>query len=200
MPKGFVRQTTATLSALRDARKVLFASLLISGVLTLPPDSSIAAEQSTPVAAPTLPAKRTTGPSGLPLPRFVSFRSSEANMRTGPGIRYPIKWVYRRRGLPIEIVDEFDTWRQVRDWQGTVGWVHQSMLQGRRYVLVTGAVRTLFDEPSGESRPVARVEAGVIGELESCNEQDWCQVEIKDITGWLPLDHIYGVYRGEILD
>ena len=76
------------------------------------------------------------GESGLTLPRFVSLRASEVNMRTGPGTRYPIAWVYKQRNLPVEIVDEFDTWRRIRDWEGSEGWVHQSMLHGRRSIMV----------------------------------------------------------------
>ena len=105
------------------------------------------------------------GASGLPLPRFVSLRANEVNLRSVPGIRFPIDWVYRRSGLPVEVIDEFDTWRQVRDWEGTTGWVHKSMVQGRRTVRVTGedavafAARILqdqlgvfvnFDEPQRE--------------------------------------------------
>ncbi len=144
--------------------------------------------------------KRTVGASGLPLPRFVSFRSGEVNMRAGPGTRYPISWIYHRRRLPVEIIDEFDTWRQIQDWQGTVGWVHQSMLKGQRSMMVTGTVRTIFDDPESTSRPVVQAEAGVIGELESCNSEGWCQVEIKDITGWLERSSLYGSYKGEIFD
>ncbi|WP_020590574.1 SH3 domain-containing protein [Kiloniella laminariae] len=143
---------------------------------------------------------RTVGSSGLPLPRFVSFRSGQVNVRAGPGIRYPISWIYHRRGLPVEIIDEFDTWRQIKDWQGTQGWVHQSMLKGQRSVMITGALRTLYDDPDSNSRPIAQVEAGVIGELESCNSDDWCQVEIKDISGWIERSSFYGAYAEEVFD
>jgi SH3-like domain-containing protein len=81
------------------------------------------------------------------LPRFVSLRASEVNLRTGPGIRYPIEWVFKRRDLPVEVVDEFESWRRIRDWEGTLGWVHQSMLRGRRTALVTGEPRVLRRAP-----------------------------------------------------
>ncbi|WP_421779378.1 SH3 domain-containing protein [Kiloniella litopenaei] len=144
--------------------------------------------------------QRKIGPSGLPLPRFVSFRSGKVNMRAGPGSRYPIQWIYQRRRLPVEIIDEFDTWRQIRDWQGTTGWVHQSMLKGQRSMMITGTVRTIYDDPETTSRPVVQAEAGVIGELESCNIEDWCQVEINDISGWLQRSSLYGSYKGEVFD
>ncbi|HKH69397.1 MAG TPA: SH3 domain-containing protein, partial [Reyranella sp.] len=66
--------------------------------------------------------------SGLPIPRFASLRSDEVNVRTGPGPRYPIDWVFKRKAMPVEIVAEFENWRKIRDWQGASGWVHQSLL------------------------------------------------------------------------
>src|SRR5258708_28049028 len=73
-----------------------------------------------------------------PLPRYLSLRSDEVNLRTGPGVRYPVDWVLQRRNMPVEVLAEFENWRKIRDWQGTEGWVHQSMLSGRRYAIVTG--------------------------------------------------------------
>jgi len=139
----------------------------------------------------------TLGRSGLKLPRFVSLRAVEVNMRTGPGTRYPIDWVYRRRNLPVEIIDEFDTWRRIRDAEGTVGWVHQSMLQGKRFVLVTEANGILLRrDPQEDARSVARLEAGVIGQLETCGEL-WCVVEADGFKGWLERTQVYGIYREE---
>ena len=137
------------------------------------------------------------GQTGLPLPRFVSLRSGEVNLRTGPGVRYPIDWVYKRRNLPVEIIDEFDTWRRIRDWQGTVGWVHQSMLQGRRTVLVTGRPRLLRREPHDEAPGLAQAEPGVIGDLKRCRGV-WCEVELEGFTGWLRMDEFYGIYPQEV--
>ena len=118
-------------------------------------------------------------------------------MRTGPGTRYPIDWVYRRRNLPVEIIDEFDTWRRIRDAEGTVGWVHQSMLQGKRFVLVTEANGILLRrDPQEDARSVARLEAGVIGRLETCGEL-WCVVEADGFKGWLERNQVYGIYLEE---
>src|ERR1700745_1267941 len=75
---------------------------------------------------------------GLPVPRFVTLRSDQVNVRTGPGERYPIEWVFTRKGMPVEILAEFDVWRKIRDWQGTEGWVHQRMVTGNRAVIVKG--------------------------------------------------------------
>src|SRR4030095_12903685 len=63
--------------------------------------------------------------SGLPIPRFASLRSDEVNVRTGPGTRYPVDWVFKRKGMPVEIVAEYENWRKIRDWKGARGWGHQ---------------------------------------------------------------------------
>ena len=110
----------------------------------------------------------------LPVPRFVSLRSGEVNLRTGPGTNYPVDWVFVRRELPVEVIAEFDVWRKIRDWQGTVGWVHQSMLDGRRTARVTGADRELRSEPVDSAAAVARLAPGVIGRLLEC-EAAWCR-------------------------
>src|SRR5512147_2561435 len=83
----------------------------------------------------------------LPLPRFASLDSSEANLRAGPGKDYPILWVYQRKGLPVEIIQEFDTWRRIRDRDGTVGWVQQNLLSGKRTGLIIDTQRRLRAEP-----------------------------------------------------
>src|SRR3954451_6927804 len=94
-------------------------------------------------------------PTGLPVPRFVSLRSSEVNVRTGPGTRYPVEWVFVKRDIPVEITAEFDTWRRIRDWEGTEGWIHQSMLSGKRAMVVLGEVRTLRRAAGETAAPLA---------------------------------------------
>ena len=147
------------------------------------------------------PAFAQTNGSGLPLPRFVSLRADEVNMRAGPGVQYPIEWVYRRQALPMEVVAEYGTWRKVRDWQGTQGWVHQSMLSNSRALIVTGKVRTIRSQHSTKAAAVARAEPGVIGALLECpQERAWCRVEVEGREGWLRSVEFWGVYRGEALE
>ncbi len=134
--------------------------------------------------------------SGLPVPRYVSLRSNQINLRSGPGMNFPIEWVYQRRHMPVEVIAEYDTWRKIRDWQGTVGWVHQSMLDGSRYVMITGSERLMHQEPADTSPVTARVEPGVIPELLKC-EGEWCRVEVQGYKGWLKRDQFYGVYPTE---
>jgi SH3-like domain-containing protein len=132
----------------------------------------------------------------LPVPRFVSLRADEVNLRTGPGERYPIDWVLTRKGLPVEIVEEFEAWRKVRDFQGTEGWVHQRMVTGTRNVVVTGDVRTLRADPDAMAPAVARAEPGVIAHLLDCRDT-WCRVELQGMKGWLKRGEVWGVYPTE---
>jgi len=131
------------------------------------------------------------GTSGLPLPRFVSLKSGEVNLRTGPGKRYPIDWIYRRRGLPVEIIDEFEDWRRVRDHDGTVGWVHRFMLVSRRTVRITGQTRMLRRRPETEAPGLVYLEAGVVGDLMDC-DRAWCRIEAQGFDGWLRRNEVYG--------
>ena len=93
-----------------------------------------------PAVVPVPPAEPAKGTNtGLPLPRFASLKTDEVNLRTGPGTRYPIDWVYKRRDLPVQIEREFEVWRLIADSEGVKGWVHQATLTGRRsFVLTSG--------------------------------------------------------------
>lgn len=135
-------------------------------------------------------------PAKLPIPRFVSLKSAEVNMRVGPGTRYNINWVYKREGLPVEIIQEFDQWRQIRDSEGTTGWVHKQMLQGKRTAVVVGKVAVLRRSPDPETNPVLRAEPGVIGKLISC-EKEWCRIQISSRKAWIHKSNIFGVYKKE---
>jgi SH3-like domain-containing protein len=140
--------------------------------------------------------------SAEPLPRFVSLRADTVNLRTGPGSRYPIEYVYHRKGYPLEIVAEFDQWRQVRDWQGTEGWVHQRMVNGARNVVIQGTQRILRASGEAGAAPVAKLDPGVIAHLLECSTA-WCRIEVQngasDVKGWLSRNEIWGVLPGEVV-
>jgi SH3-like domain-containing protein len=137
--------------------------------------------------------------SELPVPRFVSLRATKVNLRTGPGVRYPVDWVYTRKGLPVEIISEYETWRRIRDWEGTEGWMHRSMLSGTRNVMISGKLQTLRRKTSGTSPAVAHVEPGVIGKLLKC-ANSWCQVEFEGLEGWIKRSELWGVYPDETVE
>jgi len=163
---------------------------------------TVAAGAQSKPADPSFP-----GGSGLPVPRFVSLKSDRVNMRKGPGTDYPTAWVYRRAGLPLEVIKEFESWRQVRDADGAAGWVLQSFLSGRRTALVLpwdakpGAQPpkvALRDNDSSRASPVAMVEAGVIANISSCDES-WCHVSIDRFRGYIEQKKLWGVYEGEVI-
>jgi len=139
--------------------------------------------------------------TNLPVPRFVALKTDEVNLRVGPGRRYPVEWVYKRRGLPVQIEREFDVWRLIRDPDGIQGWVHQATLTGRRTFFVTGGERAMRAEPSEDARVVARLEAGVIGQLRRCEANAiWCQVRVDDRWGWLKRSDFWGILPGEAVN
>jgi SH3-like domain-containing protein len=130
--------------------------------------------------------------------RFVSLRSDEVNVRVGPGVRYPVKWVFRQKSIPVEVVQEYDTWRKIRDWEGAEGWVHRAMLSSRRSVIVTGRTATLRRRSSDEAPAVARLARGIVAELGECTPV-WCRVEVDGYEGWLRREGLWGIRKDEIL-
>ena len=137
--------------------------------------------------------QRTTGASGLPLPRFASLASGEVNVRAGPGLEFPIRWLYSRPGLPVRILEEYDVWRLIEDPDGDQGWTHSSLLSTQRTMMVQApGVQDVHRLANNNSRVVVRAEQGVIGELLNC-DQAWCRVEISGRRGWLPRPAIWGV-------
>ncbi len=136
--------------------------------------------------------------TGLPLPRFAALRADDVNLRAGPGTRYPIDWLYKRRGLPVEIDREFEVWRLVTAPDGTKGWVHEATLTGRRDFLVLGADRTLRAEPRDAARAVAILKPGVVGRIRACAAgSQWCRLEVGNRIGWLKRDEFWGTKPGE---
>ncbi len=138
-------------------------------------------------------------PSGLPLPRFVSLDADKVNIRTGPGVRYPIAWVFVRRDMPVEVTAEFELWRKLRDIDGAEGWAHKSLLSGRRWAIVTGEVRALHRDPDETSPPALFAEPGVQGRLVACRRER-CKLEIQGLRGWLKRAYIWGVHPWEVFD
>ncbi len=149
------------------------------------------------LAAAPLAVTAQTAPADK-LPRFASLRSDEVNLRVGPGENYPIEWVFKRREMPVEIIEEFQNWRKIQDWQGTKGWVLDRMVSGKREVIVAGALRTLYRRPDPESPIVARAEPGVLARVIECRGP-WCRIEAGGIAGWVQRNGVWGVYPDEAL-
>lgn len=133
-----------------------------------------------------------------PVPRFVSFRPNEVNVRVGPGPNYPVEWIYLKAGFPMEVIAEFDTWRKVRDLEGIEGWVHQSMLTSKRHAIIRGTEALMFAKEDSKSPPLVRLQQGVVVDLLRCRGE-WCQVRIYDFKGWVQRPFLWGIYPQEEL-
>lgn len=158
------------------------------------------------IGAADAPARAQTaqiGPSGLPLPRFVSVKSSPVNVRQGPSRDHDIAWTYTRSGQPVEITQEFENWRRIRDADGQEGWVFQGLLSGRRTALVTPwsnrdntPVRT---KPDAAADVRALLEPNVLVNIGPCDGA-WCAVEGTGFEGFVEQSRLWGVYPGEKIE
>ncbi len=178
-------------------RPGIFNSVLIGSVLT--GIVILLALQSAPAAA----QQTKTGPSGFPLPRFVSLSTDKVNVRRGPGRNYNIAWVFVRDGLPVEIIREFENWRQIRDWEGSEGWIHRSLLSGRRTAMIAPwddrAQFALRRSASEDAEIVAYLEAKLIVDIVACNK-NWCQLQDDRFNGWIEQNRLWGVYQQETVE
>jgi len=188
------------------------ALLLVAGALLTPwSATSLSAGATGPTQPPPpVPAQvpnKGGSESGLPIPRFVSLKADRVNLRAGPGTDYPTAWVFRRAGLPVEVMGEFEGWRQVRDAEGASGWIVQSLLSGRRTALVSPwdvkagkpapQVPVRYSD-SEKSRTVFNVEAGVIANVLDCDGR-WCRISIDRFKGYMQQKLLWGVYENEVV-
>jgi SH3-like domain-containing protein len=156
--------------------------------------------------SPLAPAARAasdiaTGPSGLPLPRFVSRKADKVNVHVGPAKTYDVTWIYTRVALPVEITAEFENWRRIRDGEGAEGWVYHSLLSGRRtgMVLAKEELVPLREAGDPEGSIVAQLQAGVVGTVKKCTGT-WCRLSGDGFDGWIVQRRLWGVYPNEKID
>jgi SH3-like domain-containing protein len=154
-----------------------------------------------PLSAQEIAAGPAVGPeTNLPLPRFVSLRASEANVRRGPSLSHRIDWVFKRRDMPLQIVAEYGHWRRVIDRDGQGGWVHFRMLSGARTAIVMGEGQVpMRSRPDPAATETAMLEPGVIGRLDEC-DPDWCQIVAGGFRGWVQRGSLWGIGEDELRD
>lgn len=146
------------------------------------------------------PRAPTLGPeTNLPLPRFVSLKASESNVRRGPSLSHRIDWVFQRRNMPLQVIAEYGHWRRVIDRDGQGGWVHYTMLSGARTVVIEGEATALRARPEADAIENAMLEPGVVARLGECGP-DWCQLNTGGFRGWVPKGKLWGVFPAEIRD
>ena len=158
------------------------------------------------IAVSTPAASQSAGSaSGLPVPRFVSLKSDKVNVRGGPTKDHEVTWMYTRAGLPVEVTAEFETWRRIRDWEGSEGWVYHSLLSGRRTAVVTPKANAkddlipLHESANPQSAVAAKLQAGVLGAVKRCSN-GWCRLTGEGYDGWVQQERLWGVYPDEKVD
>ena len=143
--------------------------------------------------------KLTVRGSGLPVPRYVTLKFDEANLRAGPGREYPVLWQYQKAGLPLLVDAEFGIWRKVIDHDGTAGWMHGSVLSLRRMALVQNNMAKIHASPDETSNVIALAERLALMELQSCPKA-WCRVANNDVRGWIKRQAVWGLLETESID
>jgi SH3-like domain-containing protein len=139
------------------------------------------------------------GTTDLQKPRFVSIKGGSAMMRSGPGERFPILWEYKRPGLPMEILKEYEIGRQVRDPDGTIGWMNTALLTGQRTGMVRDQSRLLYVAPDMKSRIAWRIAPGAVVNITLC-EDIWCRVSKDGKSGYILRGQMWGTYAREKIE
>ena len=137
--------------------------------------------------------------TGLEIPRYVSLKSDDANIRVGPSKNYPIEIKYIKKNYPLKVLEEYEEWRKVEDFKKNIGWIHKSLISGTR----TGIV---LSNDNKSIKLLNTLEGNVIGEigkgnivfLEKC-KTDWCLVSSGNYKGWIDKKYIWGVKEKEII-
>ena len=135
--------------------------------------------------------------TGYQLPRFVSLKTNESNLRVGPSLNYPIKIKYLFSNIPIEVIQEYKDWRKVRDSEGNEGWMHKRLLSGKRFAIIfppySESVQ-IYTKPKGTL--LGKIGKRNIVELKKCLPK-WCNISINKQDGWIIKTNLWGVYKNE---
>jgi SH3-like domain-containing protein len=153
---------------------------------------------------PALQPGTTIGKSGLPLPRFASLKATgKVNVRVGPGEGYNVAWVFVRPSLPVEIIQEYDSWRRIRDSSGATGWIFHTLLTPKRTAVVTpwgkDGPLAIHESASSTAAVTAYLQPGVQAAVDSCRN-GWCDLSGKGFAGWIEQGELWGVYANEVVD
>lgn len=140
--------------------------------------------------------KTTMGASGYPLPRFMSLDDPKTNMRTGPGIEYPIDWIYYKADYPVKVIAEYGNWRKIVDIDQSTGWILRSLLSLNRTGLIINGSQELIKSPDEQTKITVIAEQDVIGQIIQC-QKIWCKMEVGGFSGWLKQNQIWGTLEQE---
>jgi len=135
--------------------------------------------------------------TGYKIPRFVSLKSNDINLRKGSSVNYPIVLKYTVRNLPIEIIDEYDQWRKIIDIEGNQGWIHKNLLKGDRFAIINPSYNSplqIKNKPQG--RVIGTIGGKNIVKINKCF-LDWCSISHGNNKGWVEKNNLWGVYKYE---
>ena len=121
---------------------------------------------------------------------YLMLKNSKVNVRMGPGLDYPVKFIYKKKYLPVKVIDKKENFRKVIDHKKNSGWIHISQLKKINSVIVLSN-RILFKKPTFNSKPIANIESGKLFVLEKC-KKNWCEVSDKSYSGWINIDNVWG--------
>ena len=122
--------------------------------------------------------------------KFLSLKKNKTNIRYGPGLDYPIKYIYRKFNLPVKQIDKKGNWRRVVFLDNNSGWIHWSQLKPSNSFIIKEK-KILFKKPSNFSEPLAKLEIGRLLVIKKC-EKEWCSVTTDKYTGWVKIRNIWG--------
>jgi SH3-like domain-containing protein len=133
-----------------------------------------------------------------PLPYWASISAGKALMRTGPDRTYPALWLYKRRDLPIRVLQIVGPWRRVQERDGSAGWMLASLLAARRTAIVSGSTRPIRSAPQADAPLLWQAEPGVIGRISKC-DGDYCRIQIDEKIGFIEQAGLWGLDPNERL-
>ena len=120
---------------------------------------------------------------------YLMLKNSKVNVRMGPGLDYPVKFIYKKY-LPVKVIDKKENFRKVIDHKKNSGWIHISQLKKVNSVIVLSN-RILFKKPTFNSKPIANIESGKLFVLKKC-KKNWCKVSSQNYSGWINIDNVWG--------
>lgn len=129
-----------------------------------------------------------------PVPYWASLSATEARMRVGPSLDYPSSWIYRRRDLPVKVIQVHGLWRKVEDSTGTQGWMHVRLLSDTATAIITAPLAELRAAPQDDAKLLYRAEAGVVGRIADC-DKGWCSFDVRGQRGYVRADTLWGATR-----
>ena len=121
---------------------------------------------------------------------YLMLKNSKVNVRMGPGLDYPVKFIYKKKYLPVKVIDKKENFRKIIDHKKNSGWIHISQLKKVNSIIVLSN-RLLFKKPSFNSRPIANIDSGRLLVLKKC-KKDWCEVMSQNYKGWINMDDVWG--------